>query len=106
MAVEMTDAGLALRKGHRVTVFWGIIKGNERGSYVASYNHTTGNLSLMETAINHLAVPAASMGFIIGMVIGVFAIVCMDWESSFAVLIIRRSKQKKSAYRHFAVRRR
>jgi hypothetical protein len=96
LAVETTNAGLALRKGHRVTVFWGIIKGNERGPYVAIYNHTTGDLARIDSAINNLAVPGASTGFLIGMVVGVFAI-CFYGLGIIvlAVLLIQRSKQKK-----------
>ncbi len=60
MAVELTDAGLALRKGHRVTVFWGIIHGQANGKYVAIYNHTTNSLTKMDDAINGLAMKPAS----------------------------------------------
>jgi hypothetical protein len=60
MAVEMTDAGLALRKGHRATVFWGTIQGQERGQYVAIYNHTTNSLTKIDSAIDGLATKPAS----------------------------------------------
>lgn len=55
MAVEMTNAGLALRKGHRVTVLWGVIRGQERGPYLAVFNHTTNNLTMFDSAIGGLA---------------------------------------------------
>jgi hypothetical protein len=55
MAVETTDAGLALRKGHRVTVIWGILQGTERGRYLAIYNHTTDTLTKFDPAIQGLA---------------------------------------------------
>jgi hypothetical protein len=60
MAVETTDAGLALRKGHRVTVIWGILQGQERGPYVAFYNHTTNHLTRLGPAIEGLAMKPAS----------------------------------------------
>ena len=96
MAVETTNSGLALRKGHRVTVFWGIIKGNERGPFVAIYNHTTGDLTKMDLAIYNLAVPGASTGFLIGMVAGVFGI-CFYGLGIIvlAFLLIQKSKQKR-----------
>jgi len=55
MAVETTDAGLALRKGHRVTAIWGILQGMERGQYLAIYNHTTNTLTKFDPAIQGLA---------------------------------------------------
>jgi hypothetical protein len=63
MAVEMTDAGLALRKGNRVSVFWGIIQGDQRGPYVAIVNHTTNSVTKIESAIQGLAVKPTS-GFV------------------------------------------
>jgi hypothetical protein len=96
MAVETANAGLALRKGHRVTVFWGIIKGNESGPYVAIDNHTTGNLTKIDSAIYNLAVPGASMGFLMGIIVGVFAI-CFYGLGIIvlAFLLIQRSKRKQ-----------
>ncbi len=96
MAVETTNSGLALRKGHRVTVFWGIVKGNERGPFVAILNHTTGDLTKMDSAIYNLAVPGASTPFLIGIVVGVFTICFYGLGIIIIpVLLIQRSKQKK-----------
>jgi hypothetical protein len=57
LAVETTNAGLALRKEHRVTAFWGILQGQERGPFIAFYNHTTNNVTKLDAAIQGLAVP-------------------------------------------------
>jgi len=96
MACEMTDAGVALRKGHRVTVLWGIIKGNERGPYIAVYNHTTGNLTLIQSAVARLAVPPAPFYIVIGYVISVFAS-CFYGIGIIALIamLVYRSNQKK-----------
>src|SRR5258708_35198399 len=56
-AFEFANAGLALRKGHRMSVLWGTIKGNSSGTYLAVYNHTTSRLSEIPDSINNLAVP-------------------------------------------------
>ena len=74
MAVETTDAGLALRKGHRVTVFWGILQGQERGPYVAIYNHTTKSLTKMDAAIQDLAAKPASGWVVLAWIASLFGI--------------------------------
>ena len=74
MAVETTDAGLALRKGHRVTVFWGILQGQERGPYVAIYNHTTKSLTKMESAIQGLAAKPTSGLVMLAWIASIFGI--------------------------------
>lgn len=96
IAVEMADAGLALRKGHRVTVLWGVMKGSERGPYVAVYNHTTGNLNIIQSAISNLAIPPAPLAIIIAYLVSVFAI-CFYGIGIIALIavFIYRSSQKK-----------
>lgn len=74
MAVELTDAGLALRKGHRVTVFWGIIHGQAHGKYIAIYNHTTKSLTKMDDATNGLAMKPASALVSLAFIASVFGI--------------------------------
>ena len=74
MAVETTDAGLALRKGHRVTVFWGILQGQERGPYVAIYNHTTKSLTKMESAIQGLVAKPTSGLVMLAWIASIFGI--------------------------------
>jgi hypothetical protein len=95
-AFEFANAGLALRKGNRVTVLWGTIKGNEHGKYLAVYNHTTGQLSQIPDSINNLAIPPMPVPVFIGYVAGVLGI-CFYGVGFvvLAVLIITRSKRKK-----------
>jgi hypothetical protein len=57
--VETVNAGLAIRKGHRVTVMWGVLQGMERGQYLAIYNHTTDTLTRFDAAIQGLAMKPA-----------------------------------------------
>jgi hypothetical protein len=95
-AFELANAGLALRKGHRMSVLWGTIKGNSSGTYLAVYNHTTSQLSEIPGSINGLAVPPMPTAVLIGYVLGVFAI-CV-YGLGFIILpviIILRSKRKK-----------
>jgi len=95
-AFEFANAGLALRKGHRMSVLWGTIKGNNSGTYLAVYNHTTSRLSEIPDSINNLAVPPMPRAVLIGYVAGVFAI-CFYGLGFIVlpVLFILRSKRKK-----------
>jgi hypothetical protein len=43
-AIALSDLVLASRVGHTVSVLWGSTAGNDRGSYFASRNHTTGEI--------------------------------------------------------------
>jgi hypothetical protein len=95
-AFEMANTGIALRKGHRVTVLWGNVRGIERGSYIAVYNHTTGALTPFPNAVSELALPPMPTSTLIGYVVGFFGI-CF-YGLGFIVLIvlfIQRSKLKK-----------
>ena len=95
-AFELANAGLALRKGNRMTVLWGVIKGNATGNYLAVYNQTTSQLSEIPDSINTLAVPPMPTAVLIGYVLGVFGI-CF-YGVGFVilpVLMILRSKRKK-----------
>jgi hypothetical protein len=74
MAVEMTDAGVAVRKGHRVTVFWGAVNGQERGPYVAIYNHTTNHLTKIDPAIQGLVVESTSLPTLLAWFASLFGI--------------------------------
>ena len=96
MAVELADAGLALRKGHRVTVFWGIIQGQERGPYVAIYNHTTNNLTKIDPAIQGLAGQPASGLVTLAWIASIFGI-CLYGLGFIGIIIlfIAGGKRKK-----------
>jgi hypothetical protein len=101
-AFEMADAGLALRKGHRVTVLWANIKGIERGAYLAVYNHTTAALTPFPSAVSELAIPPLPTSMLIGFIAGFFGI-CL-YGLGFIVLIVlfmKRSKEKKQALAAF-----
>ncbi|HET7624535.1 MAG TPA: hypothetical protein VFM25_04660 [Verrucomicrobiae bacterium] len=96
MAVELVNSGLALRKGHRISVAWGIIKGNERGQYIAAYNHNTGSLVKFDAAIRGLAIPKMSTAFTIALAISIFGICLYGFGIIFAaVLLFLRMAQKK-----------
>ena len=95
---EMTDAGLALRKGHRVTVLWGVIRGQERGQYVAVLNHATNNLTKIDSGIVGLAgrrtpplVPLAWILSIFGICLYGLGIVAM-----IVLFITGRNRKKKN----------
>ena len=96
MAFEMANTGLALRKGHRVTVLWGIIKGNDRGPNIAVYNHTTDNLTLIQSSITSLAIPPTPFSITIAYFVSIFA-TCLYGLGLIALiaLIVYRSGQKK-----------
>ena len=96
MAFEIADASLALRKSHRVSVLWGIIKGNERGPFVAVYNHTTGNLTRIESGIRALAVPPAPAMIPIAYLAS-FVAICLYGVGIIAliVLLVMGSQRKK-----------
>jgi hypothetical protein len=55
MAVELANASLALRKGHQVTVVWGVAPGKERGPYLAVHNPAIGAPVFMDASISELA---------------------------------------------------
>jgi hypothetical protein len=55
-AIELTNANVAIRKGHRVTVIWGILRGQERGPYLAIYNHNTSTLDHFNAVMQSLVV--------------------------------------------------
>jgi hypothetical protein len=96
MAVETTDAGLALRKGHHVTVFWGIIRGQERGPYLAFYNHTTNNLTKIDPAIQGLVAKPASGLVVLAWFASIFGI-CLYGLGiiGIVVLLIEGGKRKR-----------
>ena len=95
-AVELVNASVALRKGHRISVLWGVIKGNERGLYLAVYNHTTGELTQLSAAVNSLTVPPPPTLLLIIYVACFFAI-CLYGLGIIALitLLIYRSNLKK-----------
>ena len=96
MAVELANAGLALRKGHRVTVFWGIIQGQKHGRYFAIYNHTTNNLTKMDSDIQELAVPPTSGMVTLAWIASIFGI-CLYGLGFIGIIIlfIAGGKRKK-----------
>jgi hypothetical protein len=96
-AFETANAGLALRKGHRVSVLWGVIRGGPNGPTLAIYNHTTGTLTRFDGAVAGLAVPPAPLAVVIAYVVSIFAI-CFYGLGIIAliVLLVVRSAGKKS----------
>lgn len=95
-AFEIAGGGLALRKGHRITVLWGLIKGNQTGPYLAVYNHTTGSLSELAGSVAHLAVPPTPLALIVVYLVSIFAICFYGLGIVVLIaLIVYRSGQKK-----------
>lgn len=95
-AFETSNAGLALRKGHRVTVLWGIIQGNNSGPNLAIYNHSTGDLTRFDGAIGGLSATAAPSYVIWLTLLGIPAI-CLYGLGiiMLAVAFYGRSQHKK-----------
>jgi hypothetical protein len=96
MAVEMTDAGLALRKEHRLTVFWGIIQGQKNGPYLAIYNHTTNQITKIESAIDGLVAKGTSGLVLVAWIVCIFGI-CLYGLGLIGIiaLLVGRAKQKR-----------
>lgn len=95
-AFEISGGGLALRKGHRISVLWGIIQGNPQGPYIAVYNHTTGSLSEFPSAVAGLAVPPTPLLLVVVYLVSILAICFYGLGVVvLAVLLIYRSSQKK-----------
>ncbi len=96
LAVELANAGIALRKGHWVTVLWGAIKGYSQGSWLAVYNHTTGNLTPFPAAVDTLAIPPLSTSMLLLYVASVFGF-CFYGLGIIvlAVLLFQRAARKK-----------
>lgn len=95
-AFETSNAGLALRKGNRVTVLWGIIQGNNSGPNLAIYNHSTGTLTKFDQGICGMVTtppPGYSTWL---MILGVFAL-CLYGAGIIilAVAFYARSRHKK-----------
>ena len=55
-AFKATNIDFPVRKGHLVSVLWGIQHGKDKGPFIAFYNHTTNNLENFEISIKDLAV--------------------------------------------------
>lgn len=96
MSFEMANTGVALRKGHRITVLWGIIKGNDRGPNIAVYNHATDNLTLIQSSITGLAIPPTPLPIVLAYFVSAFA-ACFYGLGIIALvaLLIYRSGRKK-----------
>lgn len=41
---QLQDMNVACRKGNKLSVIWAIQQGKKRGSYIVTYNHTTGKV--------------------------------------------------------------
>jgi hypothetical protein len=102
MAIELTDAGLAVRKGHRVTVFWGIIQGQANGPYVAVYNHTTNDLRVIEPGIQRLAVPPTSGLVPIGWLVSAVAFCFYGLGIIGLIAMFILGRRRKSRNQHLA----
>ena len=73
ICVEAKEA--PVNKGDVVTGFWGEVKGKERDSYLAFYNHTTGALGVVADERNFLAGPVGhAYLMIVGVFLGVFGV--------------------------------
>jgi hypothetical protein len=97
MAVEMANVGLALRKGHRLTVIWGIMRGQERGPFVAVYNHTTGSVNAIPSRVTSLAVPPMPMWMLAVWLI-CFLSICFYGLGLIAIVvlfIVQKTKKKQ-----------
>jgi hypothetical protein len=51
---QLQDFNLACRKGNKVSVLWGIKKGNSKGSYLAVKNHSTEQLFFDEGEVSKM----------------------------------------------------
>ena len=95
--MELANVGLALRKGHRVTVFWGIIQGQEHGPYVAIYNHATNSLTKIHPAVQGLASRPASGWVPLAWLASIFGI-CLYGLGIIGIIILfvvgRKRKRK------------
>jgi hypothetical protein len=56
-AVQVTNANLAVREGHRVSLIWGISRGKATGPYVGIYNHDTRAMNPIEDQFRVLIGP-------------------------------------------------
>lgn len=65
-AVEFQNQHLALRKGHRLSLIWGIKEGKDWGPYIAVYNHVTQETKYMSDQISDLVCPVPSQTYLIG----------------------------------------
>jgi len=59
MAADLGGTGVAIRKGHRVTLIWGMVHGQERGPFLAVHNHSMGAPAYIDSAIQSLVGPTA-----------------------------------------------
>ena len=96
MAVEMANSGVAVRKGHRITVFWGVVQGQTNRWYVAAYNHSTNTPTILDSSIQALAMPPTTTAIMLAWVVSFFAI-CLYGLGIIAlvVLTVVRRKQKR-----------
>lgn len=94
-AFEITDARVAVRKGHRVTVLWGIPQGNERGPFLAVCNHTTGDVAAIPSGISALSFVPLPTLILVAYIASILA-ACLYGLGIIALiaLMIYRSKQK------------
>lgn len=97
MAVQLANYGLALRKGHRVSVIWGIIQGQGQGPFLAVYNHSTATPTTILSAIQNLAVPPMPTFIVVAWAVSLITI-CFYGIGIIAVIIlaITRRNRKRS----------
>lgn len=94
------SANLALRKGHRVTVLWGIAQGENGGLILGVRNHNTGHLTKLNESIEKLAwTPSPNFGKRLILYL-VLSIVLAPLTAGFSLLLLPilywRSKHQRN----------
>jgi len=62
-SLKVEDVHLAVRQGHWVSLIWAIPRGRTDGPFVAIFNHNTGALDFIGSAVNKACFPMISSVF-------------------------------------------
>jgi hypothetical protein len=62
-SLKVEDMNLAVRQGHWVSLIWAIPSGWQEGPFVAVFNHNTGSLDFIGSAVNKACFPMISSVF-------------------------------------------
>jgi hypothetical protein len=79
VAMNLSNANFAIRKGHDVSVFWGIPSNKPAGPYIAAHNNTTGQTVYFDPNLQQLAGRTVLIGTLIFLMIAaglVIFVVC------------------------------